>query len=158
MNVAVHNFLIRDDPTPGPSLANDATPYDAAGLSSILAEPAPVAALPPRPDGPLALGPVDGSGGLDMLGARDVTASVADCGHRPPKPRAKLNGSPQQKFEQFFQPHLLLNATKLKGRSELVPIPRAISAPYPLSLDSRWWVFERCKFPKSPRFVLYCDP
>jgi hypothetical protein len=81
--------------------------------------------------------------------------SGVQCGHRPPKPRAKLNGSPQQKFEQVFQPHLLLNAAKLKGRSELVPIPRAISAPYPLSLDSRWWVFEQCTFPTSPRFVLY---
>jgi hypothetical protein len=79
IRVAVHNLLTGEDPTPAASFTTDATPYNAAGLIGILAEPAPVIAVPPRPEGPLAAGmPLDEPGDQDVLGEQDGTAGVAD--------------------------------------------------------------------------------
>jgi hypothetical protein len=45
IRVAVQNLIIGEDPTSAASVTTDATPYNAAGLVGILAEPAPVIRL-----------------------------------------------------------------------------------------------------------------
>jgi hypothetical protein len=77
IHVAVNNLLVQDDPTPLPTLANEPTPYDADELRRIMAEPKPVATLPPRPDGPLVVEPADEPHHPHSPGVREDTASVA---------------------------------------------------------------------------------
>jgi hypothetical protein len=77
IHVGIHYVLIRADPTARPLISTDPTPYNAAEVARIMAEPVPVATLPPRPDGPLVSGPVDASGDLHLPGVWDDATSVA---------------------------------------------------------------------------------
>jgi hypothetical protein len=77
IHVGIYDILLRADPTARPSISTDPTPYDAAEVTRIMAEPVPVATLPPRPVGPLVSGPVDVSGDLHLPGVWDDAASVA---------------------------------------------------------------------------------